>query len=59
MARSGAEGTLWYSRSTTQRRKGSPNMKWHAINLYLKVVSLLGTVTALLLAAGAEGKWGK
>lgn len=34
-------------------------MKWHAINLYLKVVSLLGTVTALLLAAGAEGKWGK
>lgn len=34
-------------------------MKWHAINVYLKVVSLLSTVTALLLAAGADGKWGK
>lgn len=32
-------------------------MKWHAINVYLKLVTVLSTLTALLLAAGAEGKW--
>jgi hypothetical protein len=32
-------------------------MKWHAINVYVKVTTLLGALTALLLAAGAEGKW--
>ncbi len=32
-------------------------MKWHAMNLYVKVTLLLSALTALLLAAGAEGKW--
>lgn len=32
-------------------------MKWRAINVYLKVVTMLSTVTALLLAAGADVKW--
>lgn len=32
-------------------------MKWHAINIYLKVVTVISTVTALLLAAGADYKW--
>lgn len=32
-------------------------MKWRAINVYLKVVMMLSTVTALLLAAGADYKW--
>lgn len=32
-------------------------MKWHAINVYVKVTSLLGAITALLLAAGADAKW--
>jgi hypothetical protein len=32
-------------------------MKWHAMNLYLKVTALMGALAALLLAAGAEGKW--
>ena len=32
-------------------------MKWHAVNLYIKVTMLLGALTALLLAAGADTKW--
>lgn len=32
-------------------------MKWHAVNLYLKVAAMMGTITALLLAAGADAKW--
>lgn len=32
-------------------------MKWHTLNVYLKVVTMLSTVTALLLAAGADFKW--
>ena len=32
-------------------------MKWHAMNLYVKVTMLMGALAALLLAAGAEGKW--
>ncbi len=32
-------------------------MKWHAMNLYIKVTMLMGALAALLLAAGAEGKW--
>jgi hypothetical protein len=32
-------------------------MKWHATNLYLKTAAILGTLTALALAAGAEWKW--
>ncbi len=33
-------------------------MKWHTINIYLKVTTLMGALAALILAAGAEGKWG-
>jgi hypothetical protein len=32
-------------------------MKWHAMNLYVKVTMLMGALAALLLAAGADGKW--
>lgn len=32
-------------------------MKWRAINVYLKLVTVLSTLTALLLASGAEFKW--
>jgi hypothetical protein len=32
-------------------------MKWRAINVYLKLVTVLSTLTALLLAAGADVKW--
>lgn len=32
-------------------------MKWHAINIYVKVTTLMGAIAALLLAAGADGKW--
>ncbi len=32
-------------------------MKWHALNLYIKVSLLMGAIASLLLAAGAEGKW--
>jgi hypothetical protein len=32
-------------------------MKWHAMNLYVKVSMLMGALAALLLAAGADGKW--
>ena len=33
-------------------------MKWHAMNIYLKVATLMGTIAALIIAAGAEYKWG-
>lgn len=32
-------------------------MKWRAMNVYLKTISVLSTITALLLAAGADYKW--
>jgi hypothetical protein len=32
-------------------------MKWHAMNLYVKVTMLMGALAALLLAAGADAKW--
>lgn len=32
-------------------------MKWHAINIYVKVSTLMGALAALLLAAGAESRW--
>lgn len=32
-------------------------MKWHALNLYIKVSLLMGAIASLLLAAGAEAKW--
>lgn len=32
-------------------------MKWHAINIYLKVATMVGILSALLLAAGADMKW--
>ncbi|GAB4428773.1 MAG: hypothetical protein OHK0015_12040 [Chloroflexi bacterium OHK40] len=58
-ARSGAEGTRrqqCQSVATHCEERGLP-MKWHAMNLYVKVTLLLSALTALLLAAGAEGKW--
>lgn len=58
IARSGAEGTrCTLVIAYQQRRKGSPRMKWHALNLYIKVSLLMGAIASLLLAAGAEGKW--
>lgn len=58
IARSGAEGTRIHTGDTyQQRRKGSPKMKWHALNLYIKVSLLMGAIASLLLAAGAEAKW--
>jgi hypothetical protein len=32
-------------------------MKWRAMNLYLKTAAILGTLTALALAAGVDLKW--
>lgn len=32
-------------------------MKWRATDLYVKTATILGTVTALVLAAGASWKW--
>jgi hypothetical protein len=32
-------------------------MKWHAINIYVKVTTLMGALAALVLAAGAEARW--
>lgn len=32
-------------------------MKWHAINIYVKVTTLMGALAALLLAAGADARW--
>lgn len=32
-------------------------MKWRATSLYLKTATILGTLTALALAAGASFKW--
>jgi len=54
-ARSGAEETQCYLQ-IRQRRKGL-HMKWHTMNIYLKVTTLMGALAALILAAGAEGKW--
>lgn len=33
-------------------------MKWRMTSLYLKTAAIMGTLTALALAAGAEFKWG-
>jgi hypothetical protein len=38
-------------------KKGVSAMKWHAINIYVKITTLMGAIAALLIAAGAEGKW--
>lgn len=32
-------------------------MKWHALNIYIKVATVLGAISALVLAAGADLKW--
>lgn len=33
-------------------------MKWNAVNLYVKVTLLMGSIASLLLAASAGAKWG-
>ena len=58
IARSGAEGTLGTEAiRCTLAKKGSPIMKWQAQRIYWKVALILGAITSLLLAAGAEAKW--
>jgi hypothetical protein len=32
-------------------------MKWHAMNIYIKVATMMGAIAALILAAGADVKW--
>jgi hypothetical protein len=59
VARSGAEGTLRYrSNSSYYSEEGVSTMKWQAQQIYWKVALILGAIASLLLAAGAEAKWG-
>lgn len=51
-----SEGDPTCKQHRTSEERGLP-MKWHTLNIYVKVTTLMGSLAALLLAASAGFKW--